>query len=166
MILNHKKALEYIRKNKNIFKKISVAKIEDIHFLLTQKLKISRGLRRSPVGIVGTKYRPLDNQHQIKEALEKTCELVNKEKDPFAKAVILSAMIAYVQPFEDGNKRASRMTSNAILMAFGICPLSYRSVDEAEYKKAVILFYELNNINYFKQLFIEQFQFAVENYFL
>lgn len=166
MILNHKKALEYIRKNRSTFKKISVAKIEDIHFLLTQKLKISRGLRKSPVGIVGTKYRPLDNQHQIKEALEKTCELVNKEKDPFAKAIILSVMIAYIQPFEDGNKRTSRMISNAMLMAFGICPLSYRSIDEAEYKKAVILFYELNNISYFKQLFIEQFQFAVDNYFL
>lgn len=166
MILNHKKALEYIRKNKNTFKKISVAKIEDTHYLLTQKLKISRGLRRSPVGIIGTKYRPLDNQHQIREALEKTCELVNNEKDSFAKAIILSVMIAYIQPFEDGNKRTSRMISNAMLMAFGICPLSYRSIDEAEYKKAVILFYELNNISYFKQLFIEQFQFAANNYFL
>jgi Fic family protein len=75
-------------------------------------------------------------------------------------------MIAYIQPFEDGNKRTSRMVSNAILLAFGICPLSYRSIDEAEYKKAVILFYELNNISYFKQLFIEQFRFAVNNYFL
>lgn len=166
MILDHKKALEYIRENKSIFKKISVAKIEDIHFLLTKKLKISRGLRKLPVGIIGTKYRPLDNQYQIKEVLEKTCNLVNKEKDPFAKAIILSLMIAYIQPFADGNKRTSRMIGNAILMAFGICPLSYRSVDEMEYKKAVILFYELNNITYFKQLFIEQFKFAVDNYFL
>ena len=166
MILNHKKALEYIRKNKNIFQKITVSKIEDIHSILTQDLKISHGLRKSPVGIVGTKYRPLDNQFQIKEALEETCKLVNLEKDPFAKAIILSVMIAYIQPFEDGNKRTSRMVSNAILMAQSICPLSYRSVDEVEYKKAVILFYEQNNISYFKQLFIEQFEFAVDNYFL
>lgn len=165
MILNHKKALEYTRENHDTFKKISVSKIEDVHFLLTQKLKISRGLRKSPVGIVGTKYRPLDNQFQIKEALEKTCELVNKEPNHFAKAIILSVMIAYIQPFEDGNKRTSRMVSNAILLAHGICPLSYRSVDEVEYKKAVILFYELNNIGYFKQLFMEQFTFAVDNYF-
>lgn len=166
MILNHKKALEYIRKNKNTLKSISNAKIEDIHFLLTQKLKISRGLRKTPVGIVGTKYRPLDNQHQVREALEKTCRLVNNEKNPFAKAIILSVMIAYIQPFEDGNKRTSRLASNAVLMGHNICPLSYRSVDEAEYKKAVVLFYERNNISYFKKLFIEQFQFAVDNYFL
>lgn len=165
MILNHKKALEYIRSNKNNFKAISVAKIEDIHSLLVRNLKISKGLRKSVVGIIGTAYKPLDNIFQIKESLEKTCKLINSETNPFAKAIILSAMIAYIQPFEDGNKRTSRMASNAILMAHNICPLSYRSVDEAEYKKAVILFYEQNNISYFKQLFIEQFDFAVKNYF-
>jgi hypothetical protein len=35
----------------------------------------------------------------------------------------------------------------------------------AEYKKAVLLFYELNNISAFKEIFINQYRFAVENYF-
>ena len=55
--------------------------------------------------------------------------------------------------------------ANAILLAYNMCPLSYKKVDEAEYKKAVILFYEQNNLSYFKELFIEQFEFAVKNYF-
>ncbi|MDP2944138.1 MAG: Fic family protein, partial [bacterium] len=120
---------------------------------------------KNAVGIVGTKYRQLDNNHQIKEALEETCNLVNKENNPFSKAVTLSILVAYIQPFEDGNKRTSRLVANAILLAYGICPLSYRNVDEAEYKKAVVLFYEQNNMAYFKQLFIEQFEFAIANYF-
>ncbi|MBI5152174.1 Fic family protein [Candidatus Peregrinibacteria bacterium] len=165
MILNHKDALDYIRKNKNDFKIISRAKIEDVHYFLTKDLNISKGLRKRTVGVIGTKYRPIDNQHQIREALEKTCSLINKEKNYFSKALLLSAMIAYIQPFEDGNKRTSRLTADAILMAYNSCPLSYRSVDDIEYKKAVILFYEQNNISYFKQLFIEQFEFAVKNYF-
>ncbi len=165
MILNHKKALDYIIKNNKLFGKITIAKIEDVHYLLTKGLGISRGLRKKAVGIIGTKYRPLDNEFQIREALEKTCGLVNREKNPFAKAVMLMILIAYTQPFEDGNKRTSRLVGNAILLAHGICPLSYRSVDEVEYKKAVIIFYEQNNINYFKRLFIEQFEFAVKNYF-
>jgi len=74
-------------------------------------------------------------------------------------------LIAYIQPFEDGNKRTSRLMGNAVLLAHDICPLSYRSVKDSEYKKAVLLFYEQNNISYFKQLFIEQFKFAVNNYF-
>jgi sulfatase maturation enzyme AslB (radical SAM superfamily) len=55
---------------------------------------------------------------------------------------------------------------NAVLWTNNFCPLSYRSVDEAEYKKAIILFYEQNSARYFKELFIEQFKFAVKNYFL
>jgi len=51
-------------------------------------------------------------------------------------------------------------------MADNICPLSFRSIDESEYKKSVILFYEQNNLRMFKELFIEQFKFAIENYFL
>ncbi len=166
MILNHKSALDYIRKNAGGFKNISVKKIIEIHSLLTAKLNIAMGLRQGLVGIVGTKYRPLDNQYQIKEALESACKAVNKEKDPLEKALILMILIAYIQPFADGNKRTGRLSANAILLAHKLCPLSYRSVDEIEYKKAVILFYEQNNISYFKKLFIEQFEFAVNNYFV
>jgi Fic family protein len=144
---------------------ISISKIEDLHYLLTKDLGISRNLRKTAVGITGTKYKPLNNEFQIKEALKKSCDLSNKEDDLFSKAVILMILIAYIQPFEDGNKRTSRLAGNAILMARNICPLSYRNVNEMEYKKAVILFYEQNNINYFKKLFIEQFEFAVKNYF-
>lgn len=165
MILNHKEALDYINQHRTYFQTISVAKIEDIHYLLTKDLGIARGTRKAAVGITGTKYFPLDNNQQIQEALEKTCALVNSESDPFAKAVMLSILIAYIQPFEDGNKRTSRLIANAVLLAGGACPLSYRNVNEAEYKKAVVLFYEQNNLSYFKQLFIEQFKFAVGNYF-
>ncbi|EKD56023.1 MAG: hypothetical protein ACD_58C00317G0015 [uncultured bacterium] len=166
MILNHKNALEYIRNNVSDFKMITLRKLENIHLILTKDLNIGRGIRKTPVGIIGTVYRPLDNIFQIKEALEAACKLVNEEKNIFAKAIVLMIMIAYIQPFEDGNKRTSRLAANAILMANNICPLSYRSVSEDEYKKAVILFYEQNNVSYFKKLFIEQFEFAVKNYFL
>jgi Fic family protein len=165
MILNHKKALEFARDRKSDFKKITLRKIENIHGLLVGDLGISTGLRKILVGITGTKYKPLDNEFQIKEAIENLAKAINNEPDFFSKAMLAAIMIAYIQPFEDGNKRTSRLLGNAILMAHNCCPLSYRSIDEVEYKKAVILFYEQNNINYFKKLFIEQFEFAVDNYF-
>ncbi len=126
---------------------------------------IGKGLRKTPVGIVGTNYRPLDNQHQIKEAVEKLVKIINKLKNPIEKALTTVIMISYIQPFEDGNKRTGRILANAILLANNYCPLSYRSIDEAEYKKAVIIFYENNSLAYFKELFIEQFNFAVDKYF-
>ncbi|OGZ26377.1 MAG: hypothetical protein A3F95_02240 [Candidatus Nealsonbacteria bacterium RIFCSPLOWO2_12_FULL_39_31] len=167
MILNHKKALEYIIGNRNEFKNLTLRKIEDIHGLIVDGLSVTKGLRKKAVGITGTKYRPLDNEHQIREMMEKTVEVVNKKlDDPFSKAIFTTLMISYIQPFEDGNKRASRLLGNAILLANNACPLSYRSVNEADYKKAVIIFYEQNSARFFKELFIEQFKFAVSNYFL
>lgn len=165
MILNHKATLEYIRENKESFQMMTVKKIEDIHALLTKDLGVAKNLRKTLVRITGTKYTPLDNEFQIREALEKTCQKVNETDNAFEKAVILMLLIAYIQPFVDGNKRTSRLSGNAILQSFDSCPLSYRSMDEVEYKKAILLFYEQNNVSYFKELFLKQFEFAVENYF-
>ena len=166
MLLNHKKTLDYIFNNKKEFQKLTLKKVENLHYLLTEGLKIKKGLRNSLVGITGTKYRPLDNQYQIKEALEKTIKLVNNTKEPFEKALILALMISYIQPFEDGNKRTSRLLSDAVLIAYDYCPLSFRSIEVSDYKKGIILFYEQNNVLLFKELYIEQFKFAVNNYFL
>lgn len=165
MIMNHKQALDYIRKNSKTFRIISVKQIEEIHSLLIDGLGVSKNIRTTLVRITGTRFKPLDNEFQIKESLKKACSLVNKEKNSFAKAFILMLLIAYIQPFVDGNKRTSRLVGNAILLANGCCPLSYRSIDEMEYKKAVLLFYEQNNISHFKKLFLEQFEFVVQNYF-
>ena len=147
------------------YKNITIAKIEELHKLLVNELDVTTGIRNGMVGIVGTNYKPLDNSYQIKEALKNLIEIINKTGNPIEKALIAVLMIAYIQPFEDGNKRTSRILSNAILLANDYCPLSYRSVDEIEYKKAVILFYEQNNATYFKQLFLEQFKQAVNKYF-
>lgn len=167
MILNHKKALDYILENKNDFKNLTLRKIEDVHSLIVDGLSVAKGLRKKAVGVTGTKYRPLDNEYQIKEAMEKMIDFANnKLTDQFSKAIFTMLMVSYIQPFEDGNKRASRLLGNAVLLSGDICPLSYRSINEADYKKAVILFYEQNSARFFKELFVEQFKFAVSNYFL
>ncbi len=165
MIINHKKALDYLIDRPEYYKELSLAKIEDIHRLLVDGLDVSLGVRSNVVGIVGTNYKPLDNAFQIKEALRELIKVINATKNPLEKALLAVLMIAYIQPFEDGNKRTSRILGNALLLANDYCPLSYRSVDEIEYKKAIILFYEQNNASYFKQLFLEQFKQAVEKYF-
>jgi Fic family protein len=69
------------------------------------------------------------------------------------------------QAFTEGNKRTARIISNGILIANGYCPISFRTVDSIDYKKAMLMFYEQNNMAAFKQIFIEQFLFAVNTYF-
>ncbi|MEI6238528.1 MAG: Fic family protein, partial [bacterium] len=166
MILNHKKAIDYIFDNKDKFKVLSLRSIEDIHRILIDGLGVNHGMRSRAVGITGTQYRPLDNQHQVREALENAVLEINKAKDPWSKALIALIMISYIQPFEDGNKRTSRIIANACFIAHDICPLSLRNINETEYKKAITIFYELQNATYMKKLFLEQFDFSIKNYFL
>ena len=165
MVINHKKALDYVLEDPAYYKEITVAKIVELHTLLTAGLNVAKGVRSGMVGIVGTNYRPLDNAFQIQDALNQLTVLINQTENTIEKALIAVLMTSYIQPFEDGNKRTSRILGNALLLADDFCPLSYRSVDEIEYKKAIILFYEQNNINYFKQLFLDQFRLAVDKYF-
>lgn len=165
MLLNHKEALDFIIENTDYLYPLSVSKVEDIHSLLMKELGVERNLRKRRVGISGTNYRPLENQFQILEALENTCELINSKENIFEKALLTLVLISYIQPFMDGNKRTARIVSNAILMNDNYCPLSFRTVDSIDYKKAMLLFYEQNNISRFKKIFITQFEFAVNTYF-
>lgn len=165
MLLNHKDALDFVLDNPDYLKEITVRRIEDIHGLLTKELGVGSGIRTRRVGITGTNYRPLDNEFQIREALEDSCNLINGKENIFEKALLALVLLSYIQAFSDGNKRTARITSNAILMAWGYCPLSFRTVDSIDYKKAMLMFYEQNNIAAFKQIFIEQYEFATKNYF-
>ena len=165
MLLNHKDALSFVLDNPDYLKELTVSHIEDIHQLLTKDLSIDKGLRRHRVGITGTNYHPLDNEFQIREAMREACELINSKSNIFEKALLTLVLLSYIQPFSDGNKRTARITSNAILIANDYCPLSFRSVDSIDYKKAMLIFYEQNNLYAFKQIFMEQFEFAVKEYF-
>ena len=163
--LNHKDALDFILDNPDYLSELTVTKIETIHSILVKELAVDRNIRIRRVGITGTNYRPLDNEFQIREALEQMCQVVNRKENVFEKALLILLLISYIQPFDDGNKRTARIVSNALLIANNYCPLSFRTVDSIDYKKAMLLFYEQNNLSAFKQIFIEQFAFAVKTYF-
>lgn len=165
MLLNHKEAIDFIIENPDYVTPLSVSIIEDIHSILIKELGVDKNIRKRRVGISGTNYRPLDNEFQISEALSNMCELVNSKVNVFEKALLLLVLISYIQPFVDGNKRTARIVSNAVLMNHKHCPISFRTVDSVEYKKAMLLFYEQNFISIFKEIFIDQFKFAVNTYF-
>ena len=165
MLLNHKSALDFIIENSDYINPLLVSRIEDIHSLLIDGLGIDRNIRNRRVGISGTNYKPLDNEFQIKEALQDLCLLINSKENIFEKCFLALLLLSYIQPFSDGNKRTARIISNAILINNKYCPISFRTVDSIDYKKAMLIFYEQNNISVFKKIFIEQFEFAVKTYF-
>ncbi len=164
MILNHKDAFNYIRENSNQFETLTKNNLENLHKIMVKNLNVNLGFRKKPVGITGSKYQPLDNVYQIEEAVEALSEAMSKMKTAYDKALLALLGISYIQPFEDGNKRTSRLMANALLIANGKAPLSYRSVEENDYREAMLLFYELNSLSAFKKIFIGQYDFAVKNY--
>jgi len=165
MLLNHKEAIDFIIVDPTYLNQLIISRIEDIHSILIKDLGVDRNIRKRRVGISGTNYKPLDNEYQIREALQQMCDLVNKKESVFEKALLLLILLSYIQPFNDGNKRTARILSNAILISNKYCPISFRTIDSVEYKKGMLLFYEQNNLTVFKEIFINQFDFAVKTYF-
>jgi len=165
MLLNHKDALDFIIEHPDYISPLTISRIEDIHSILVKDLDINRNIRNRRVGISGTNYAPLDNAFQLNEALDDMCNIINTKENVFEKALLALILISYIQPFSDGNKRTARIISNAILVNNHYCPISFRTIDSMEYKKAMLLFYEQTNINELKNIFISQFEFAVSTYF-
>jgi len=164
MILNHKDAFTFVHENQKEFRAMTRANLEQLHGIIVKDLSVGAGLRQKPVGVTGSKYRPLDNVHQVREAVEALAVAMEKVTTAYAKALLALLGISYIQPFNDGNKRTARIMANAILLAHNLAPLSYRSVDEKDYKEATLVFYEVNSIVPFKKIFIEQYVFAAKNY--
>ena len=165
MLLNHKEAIDFLVEQKDYLTPLTVMRIEDIHSILMKELGVERNIRVRKVGITGTNYSPLDNEFQIKEALNQMCTLINRKSSVFEKALLALILLSYIQPFVDGNKRTARIVSNAILIENAYCPISFRTVDTIDYKKAMLIFYEQNNFQPMKEIFIGQFEFAVKTYF-
>lgn len=165
MILNHKYALDFILKNRGKFKKISLETIIGLHSILTKDLEVSTGIRSNPVAISGSNYLPLAPQKDIEIALNKLFKITNITTNPLEKALIILAMVSYIQAFSDGNKRTARVLANAVLIAHDYYPVSFRSVEAIDYIKPLIIFYEKNNLYPFRKMFLDQYQFSLENYF-
>lgn len=162
MILNHKKAFQYILGHP--LSALSVRGIEDVHSILIENLEVKTGLRANQVGITGSRYIPLSVPSQLKEALEELCVAINDLSDPYSKALFALVGISYIQPFEDGNKRTARLIANSLLLAYDCAPLSYRGIDAQNYLESMLVFYEKNSLLPMKDIFITQYLFSAEYY--
>ncbi len=165
MILNHKTAVEYIFNHPPRASNLTLKYILHIHTLLSHNLPIPLGLRKHAVGISGSIYLPPANPQIISLALEKTVSCINNAKHPVEKFIIAVALLSYIQPFMDGNKRTARLIGNALLLSHDLIPVSYRTLDERTYLDALLLFYEQNSLVAFKNLLLDQLTFSHSHYF-
>ena len=85
--------------------------------------------------------------------MEAMCSLIKKRNNIFEKALLYMLLMSYIQPFADENKGTARIISNAILINHQYCQISFRTVDSIDYKKAMLIFNEQNNISAYKKIY-------------
>ncbi len=160
MILNHKAAIEFLLES-GIDTGINRYTVLNIHALLADDLLQDQScgaLRQIAVGIGGSAYLPLGIPQLISECFQQIIDTANVIKDSFEQAFFLMVHLPYLQPFEDVNKRVSRLAANLPLIRDNLCPLSFVDVPDQIYINGLLGVYELNQV----ELLAEVFAWAYE----
>ncbi|MCY4611868.1 MAG: Fic family protein [Gammaproteobacteria bacterium] len=167
MILNHKEAIQHVVDH---LPEVTISRPDlfDIHALLAGGLlsdpAMAGRLRRTPVGIVRSSYRPLDNPFVIEEEFGVLVEKAAAIADPFEQSFFLLVHIPYLQAFEDINKRTSRIASNIPLLKAGLAPMSFLTMDDTAYIDGLLGVYELNNVSLLREAYVDAYITSAENY--
>ena len=167
MILNHKEAIQYVADH---LADISISRpdIFNIHALLADGLLVDPAmagrLRRIPVGISHSSYRPLDDPYAIEEEFEILLDKAAAITDPFEQSFFVLVHLPYLQAFADINKRTSRVASNISLLKAELAPMSFLTVDDATYIDGLMGIYELNNVSLLRESYIDAYLASAENY--
>ena len=164
MILNLKMAYAFVLDQHELIIKNPVDGLKLLHKILMRDLLPDEqiGYIRSTKGIMinGTDYLPLNGVTYIAKELERLTENLLKIKEPFSQSLYAACNISYLQPFEDGNKRASRMLQNAILLSSGIPPLVIKPGAASDYIHAQISYYESSDYLCHRALMLSSFESA------
>lgn len=167
MILNHKAAIELlVEQAREIgFNSYTIC---NLHALLSDNLltdpRACGKLRVIPVGISGTVYIPLGMPQLIKEFFLKVLKKTAAIENPFEQAFFVMVHLPYLQPFEDVNKRVSRLSANIPLIRDNLCPLSFVDVPEQAYIDGLMGVYELNRIELLRDVFVWAYERSCARY--
>jgi len=159
MLLNHKVAIEFLVETvpqQGLCEHV----VRNLHALLMQDLladPASLGnIRHKMVNISATTYHPNQVPALLAQMLALILEKAQQIKNPIEAAFFLWVNLAYLQPFEDGNKRTSRLAANIPLMLYNCAPLSFLDMSVQNYVEAMLGVYEQRNV----ALAVDLFQWA------
>ncbi len=167
MILNHKAAIEMLvgQAEEVGFNRFTIC---NLHALLSDNLlpdpSACGRLRSKPVGIAGTVFHPLEVPQLIEEQFFKILDKAGAIEDAFEQAFFAMVHLPYLQPFEDVNKRVSRLAANIPLVKGNLCPLSFIDVPQQAYIDGLIGVYELNRVEYLRDVFVWAYERSCARY--
>jgi fido (protein-threonine AMPylation protein) len=167
MILNHKAAIEMLIEDVDEVG-FDAFTFQNLHALLSQNLMredaASGRLRRRPVEISGTVFHPVAMPQVIEDCFRLLLAKAQAITDPFEQAFFLMVQLPYLQPFEDVNKRVSRIGANIPLIKQNLCPLSFVDVPQQAYVDGTLGVYELNQIELLRDVFVWSYERSCQRY--
>ncbi len=167
MILNHKGAIEFLIESADEigFNRYTLL---NLHALLSDNLledpTASGRLRSIAVGIGQTTFLPLEGPQRIQACFDQVLETAAAISDPFEQAFFAMVHLPYLQPFEDVNKRVSRLAANIPLIQSNLCPLSFVDVAQSTYISAMLGIYELNHVDLLRDVFVWAYKRSCARY--
>lgn len=167
MILNHKAAIEMLIEDVDEVK-FDAFTLQNLHAVLSQNLMrddaASGRLRRRPVEISGTVFHPLAMPQMLEDCFRLLLAKADAILDPFEQAFFLMVQLPYLQPFEDVNKRVSRIGANIPLIKHNLCPLSFIDVPLMAYVEGTLGVYELNQTELLRDVFVWAYERSCQRY--
>ena len=167
MILNHKHAIEFLVESVNEVG-FDRRTILNLHAILAENLLPDHAapgrLRRMPVGIGASAYRPLEVPAQVEECFDRVLATAQAIDDPFEQALFCLVHLPYLQAFDDVNKRVSRLAANIPFVKNNLSPLSFSDVPRDYYSDAILLVYEQNETGLLKNLFLWAYERSASRY--
>jgi len=167
MILNHKAAIEWlVEAGRSVG--IDRLTLLNLHALLSDGLMrdpdASGRLRRRPVEISGSVYLPSALPQRLEQQFDLVLHKAAAIHDPFEQAFFLMVQLPYLQPFEDVNKRVSRLAANIPLFQGNLCPLTFVDVSESAYVLGTLGVYEMTRIELLRDVFIWAYEQSCRKY--
>ena len=168
MILNHRNAIEFLVQSNDDDIGVNGYTIRNVHALLADNLLHDRAVagrvRTSAVGIGGSVYLPLNGGAVLEEAFDQLVATAAAIVEPFEQAFFLMVHLPYLQPFEDVNKRVSRVVANIPFIRHNLCPLSFIDVPDRSYIDGLLAIYELNRIELLRDVFLWAYERSTHRY--
>jgi DNA-binding transcriptional ArsR family regulator len=167
MIVNHKEAIEFLVNDAEAigFNRYTIL---NLHGILAQNLlpdaDASGRLRRMGVGIGKSTFHPLELPQLIEECFNQLLDTAAAIQDPFEQAMFAMVQLPYLQPFDDVNKRVSRLSANIPFIKRNLSPLSFIDVPRAVYMDAILGVYEMNKIDVLRDVFIWAYERSAARY--
>jgi fido (protein-threonine AMPylation protein) len=167
MLLNHKEAIEFLVDSAEEigFDRYSIL---NLHALLASDLlpdpAAAGRLRHIGVGIGGSTYLPLEVPQLIEECFDQLLRTASAIEDPFEQALYAMVYLPYLQPFDDVNKRVSRLAANIPFLRANLCPLSFTDVPRDLYNQGCLGVYELQRVELLRDVFLWAYRRSAERY--